>query len=45
MNSFMDAKSLLFVGLGVMLVIYPAGVFCGGLMRLTRLQPFASTAS
>ena len=38
MNSFMDAKTLLFVGLGVMLVIYSATVFRGGLVRPTALQ-------
>src|SRR5476649_58980 len=38
MNSFMDAKTLLFVGLGVMLVIYSATVFRGGLVMPTALQ-------
>jgi uncharacterized membrane protein YfcA len=34
----MDAKTLLFVGLGVMLVIYSATVFRGGLVMPTLLQ-------
>ena len=34
----MDAKALLFVGLGVMLVIYSATVFRGGLVMPTLLQ-------
>ena len=34
----MDAKVLLFVGLGLMLVIYSATVFRGGLVRPTALQ-------
>jgi uncharacterized membrane protein YfcA len=34
----MDAKSLLFVGLGVMLVVYSATVFRGGLVMPTLLQ-------
>src|SRR5476649_2181530 len=38
MNSSMDAKTLLFVGLGAMLVIYSATVFSGGLEMPTPLQ-------
>ena len=38
MNSFMDAKTLLFVGLGAMLVIYSVTVFRGGLVMPTALQ-------
>jgi uncharacterized membrane protein YfcA len=38
MNSSLDAKALLFVGLGVMLVIYSATVFRGGLVMPTLLQ-------
>ncbi len=38
MNSFMDAKTLLLVGLGVMLIIYAATVFRGGLAIPTPLQ-------
>jgi uncharacterized membrane protein YfcA len=38
MNSFLDAKTLLFVGLGVMLVIYAATVLRGGLVMPTALQ-------
>ena len=34
----MDAKTLLFIGLGLMLVIYSATVFRGGLVRPTALQ-------
>ena len=34
----MDAKTLLFVGLGVMLVIYSATVFRGGLVMPTAMQ-------
>ena len=34
----MDAKALLFVGLGVMLAIYAATVFRGGLLMPTALQ-------
>ena len=34
----MDAKSLLFVGLGVMLLVYSATVFRGGLVMPTLLQ-------
>jgi uncharacterized membrane protein YfcA len=34
----MDAKSLLFVGLGVMLVVYSATVFSGGLVMPTLFQ-------
>ena len=34
----MDAKTLLFVGLGVMLVVYSATVFRGGLVMPTALQ-------
>jgi uncharacterized membrane protein YfcA len=38
MNSFVDARTLLFVGLGVMLVIYAAAVFRGGLIMPTVFQ-------
>jgi uncharacterized membrane protein YfcA len=38
MPSLLDAKTLLFVGLGVMLVIYAATVFRGGLLMPTALQ-------
>jgi len=38
MNSFMDARTLLLVGLGVMLVIYSVTVFRGGLLAPTWLQ-------
>ena len=38
MHSFMDAKTLLLVGLGLMLVIYSATVFRGGLPIPTPLQ-------
>jgi hypothetical protein len=34
----MDAKTLLFVGLGAMLVIYSVTVFRGGLVMPTALQ-------
>ena len=38
MSSFVDAKTLLFVGLGIMLVIYSVTVFRGGLAMPTALQ-------
>jgi len=38
MNSFTDARTLLFVGLGVMLVIYSATALRGGLAMPTALQ-------
>ena len=38
MNSFMDAKTLLFVGLGAVLVVYAATVVRGGLEMPTPLQ-------
>jgi uncharacterized membrane protein YfcA len=38
MNSFLDAKTLLFVGLGVMLVIYSVTVARGGLAMPTAFQ-------
>src|SRR4051794_21883437 len=38
MNSFMDVKTLLFVGLGVMLALYSVTVFRGGLAVPTPLQ-------
>jgi uncharacterized membrane protein YfcA len=38
MNSFMDVKTLLFVGLAVMLVLYSVTVFRGGLTVPTPLQ-------
>jgi uncharacterized membrane protein YfcA len=38
MNSYMDAKTLLLAGLGVMLVIHSVTVFRGGLVLPTALQ-------
>ena len=38
MNSFVDAKALLFGGLGVMLAIYSVTVFRGGLVMPTAFQ-------
>jgi uncharacterized membrane protein YfcA len=38
MNSLLDAKTLLFVGLGVMLVVYAVTVARGGLVMPTALQ-------
>jgi uncharacterized membrane protein YfcA len=38
MNSFIDLKTLLFVGLAAMLVLYSATVFRGGLVMPTALQ-------
>jgi uncharacterized membrane protein YfcA len=38
MNSSMDAKTFLFIGLGVMLVVYAATLFRGGLVMPTPLQ-------
>src|SRR3954463_9751553 len=38
MNSFMDVKTLLFVGLAAMLTIYAGAVFRGGLLAPTPLQ-------
>lgn len=38
MNSFLDARTLLFVGLGAMLLIYSVTVFRGGLAMPTALQ-------
>jgi len=38
MNSFIDLRTLLFVGLAAMLVIYSTAVFRGGLVMPTALQ-------
>ena len=38
MNSLMDAKTFLFVGLGVMLTIYAVTVLRGGFVVPTLLQ-------
>ena len=38
MNSFMDARTLLFVGLALMLVIYSVTVWRGGLQRPTAVD-------
>ena len=45
MNSFMDAKTLLFVGLGVMLVIYSATVFRGGLVMPKHMLATATAGT